>query len=174
MEALDVIMTRARERGAFEGVKLPNEGPCISHLCYADDVIFMDVWSKANILNLNRILRCFYLCSGLKVNLNKSSLYGVGVEEEEVELMAKNLGCKEGKLPFGFLGLTIGANMKRVKFWKPVGDKFNNKLSAWKAKCLSFAGRLTLAKIGDGSLAELLFIDVLCTKEGYTIIGSDS
>ncbi|KAJ0668540.1 putative RNA-directed DNA polymerase [Helianthus annuus] len=152
MEALDVIMTRARERGVFEGVKTPKEGPCISHLCYADDVIFMGVWSETNILNLNRILRCFYLCSGLKVNLNKSSLYGVGVVEEEVELMAKKLGCKEGKLPFGYLGLTIGANMKRAKLWKPVVDKFNKKLSAWKAKCLSFAGRLTLAKAVMGAL----------------------
>ncbi|KAJ0828828.1 putative RNA-directed DNA polymerase [Helianthus annuus] len=152
MQALDVIMTRANERNIFQGIKLPNEGPCISHLCYADDVIFMGEWSETNIVNLNRILRCFYMTSGLKVNLRKSSLYGVGVEDEEITRMATKLKCRKGDMPFGFLGLTIGANMKREKYWKPVIDKFNKKLSAWKAKCLSFAGRLVLAKAVMGAL----------------------
>lgn len=81
-------------------------------------------------------MRCFSLCTGLKVNLNKSSLYGVGVEDAEIEGMAGTLNCKIGSMPFNFLGLMIGANMKREKYWKIVLDKFNKKLSAWKAKCL--------------------------------------
>ncbi|KAJ0482676.1 hypothetical protein HanIR_Chr13g0656551 [Helianthus annuus] len=165
MEALDIIMDRAGKRGDFKGIKLPNEGPCISHLCYADDVIFMGEWSETNILNLNRILRCFYVCSGLRVNLNKSSLYGVGVEEEEIENMTNRLKCRKGSMSFGFLGLTIGANMKRIKFWKPVVDKFNTKLSAWKAKCLSFAGRMILAKAVMGALPNYYFSMYLAPKK---------
>ncbi|KAJ0603386.1 putative RNA-directed DNA polymerase [Helianthus annuus] len=157
MEALEVIMKRADERGVFKGINLPNNGPCISHLCYADDVIFMGEWSETNIKNLNRILRCFFLCSGLKVNLDKSSITGVGVEVEEVERMAEMLKCRKGTTPFKFLGLTVGANMKRVKHWKPVIDKFNTKLSAWKAKCLSFAGRVVLAKAVLGALPNYYF-----------------
>ncbi|KAJ0842900.1 putative reverse transcriptase zinc-binding domain-containing protein [Helianthus annuus] len=42
--------------------------------------------------------------------------------------------------------------MKRVKFWQPVVERFNKKLSKWKAKNLSFAGRVTLAKAVLGSL----------------------
>ncbi|KAJ0546758.1 putative RNA-directed DNA polymerase [Helianthus annuus] len=67
LEALDVIMKRAIKMGLFKGVTLPRDGTVISHLCYADDAIFLGEWSETNIKNLNRILRCFYLCSGLKV-----------------------------------------------------------------------------------------------------------
>ncbi|XP_021991319.1 uncharacterized protein LOC110888086 [Helianthus annuus] len=165
MEAQDVIMTRAGKRGAFKGIKVPNKGPCISHLHYAEDVIFMREWSETNILNLNRILRCFYLCSGLKVDLNKSSLYGVGVEEEEIERMARKLKCKKGNMSFGFLGLAIGANMKRVKFWKPVAEKFNTKLPARKAKCLSFTERFVLAKAVMGALPNYYFSIYLAPKK---------
>ncbi|PWA57049.1 reverse transcriptase domain, Reverse transcriptase zinc-binding domain protein [Artemisia annua] len=38
--------------------------------------------------NLLRILRCFRLASGIKVNLSKSALYGVGVDRNEVDWMA--------------------------------------------------------------------------------------
>ncbi|KAJ0527046.1 putative RNA-directed DNA polymerase [Helianthus annuus] len=152
LEALNILMNRAVDVGVFKGVVLPNGGPTLSHLFYADDVIFIGEWSEENIKNLNRILRCFNLCSGLKVNLNKSCVYGVGVEEEENQNMANLIHCKAGMFPCTFLGLPIGANMKRVKYWKPIIDKFNAKLSGWKAKSLSLAGRVTLAKAVLGAL----------------------
>ncbi|KAJ0500051.1 putative RNA-directed DNA polymerase [Helianthus annuus] len=165
LEALDVIMKRAIENGLFKGVKLPKDGPTISHLCYADDAIFLGEWSEANIKNLNRILRCFYLCSGLKVNVGKCNLFGVGVQDDEIEDMAKNLNCKAGKTPFNFLGIPIGANMKRVKNWKPIVDKFNSKLSSWKARWLSMAGRIVLAKDVLGALPNYFFSIFLAPKK---------
>ncbi|XP_021985231.1 uncharacterized protein LOC110881199 [Helianthus annuus] len=101
----------------------------------------------------------------LKVNLNKSSLYGLGAEDAEIEGMAGTLNCKIGSMPFNFLGLTIGANMKREKYWKIVLDEFNKKLSAWKAKCLSFAGRMVLAKAVMGALPNYFFSMYLAPKK---------
>ncbi|KAJ0897481.1 putative RNA-directed DNA polymerase [Helianthus annuus] len=152
LEALNVIMERAVDRGVFKGVSLPNGGPSISHLFYADDIVFIGEWSEENVLNLNRILRCFFLCSGLKVNLDKSTLFGAGVSEEHVVNMVSSIRCKAGEFPFDFLGIPVGSNMKRIKFWKPIVDKFNVKLSGWKAKSLSKAGRVTLAKAVLGAL----------------------
>ncbi|GJV71812.1 hypothetical protein Tco_1491807 [Tanacetum coccineum] len=51
----------------------------ISHLQFADDALIIGEWSLLNAKNLSRILTCFHLASGLKVNFNKSKLYGVGV-----------------------------------------------------------------------------------------------
>ncbi|KAJ0546413.1 putative reverse transcriptase zinc-binding domain-containing protein [Helianthus annuus] len=101
----------------------------------------------------------------IESEFKKSCLYGVGVGEEEIEEMAEKLNCSKGKLPFNFLGLTIGANMKRVKNWKPVIDKFNSKLSAWKANCLSFAGRMVLAKAVTGALPNYYFSMYLAPKK---------
>ncbi|KAM0043486.1 putative reverse transcriptase zinc-binding domain-containing protein [Helianthus debilis subsp. tardiflorus] len=101
---------------------------------------------------LNRLLRWLSLVSGLKVNRAKSKLYGVGVPDSEVESFARRVNCGAGSLPFTYLGIPIGVNMKRAKFWKPVLDRFLTKLSRWKANHLSFAGRMTLAKSVLGSL----------------------
>lgn len=44
------------------------------------------------------------------------------------------------------LGVPVGANMALKKHWRPIIDKFQARLSTWKAKNLSFGGRLTLIK----------------------------
>ncbi|KAI3745346.1 hypothetical protein L1987_58457 [Smallanthus sonchifolius] len=152
LEALSMFMNKALNLGLLQGIRLPNNGPIVSHLCYADDVIFLGPWSERNLVNLIRLLRCFQLVTGLKVNPVKSSLFGVGVDDSDVARVAKGFNCKVGKFPFIYLGLPIGANMKRVKHWSPVIDRFNKRLSSWKAKSLSFAGRVTLAKAVLGSL----------------------
>ncbi|XP_035831848.1 uncharacterized protein LOC118480940 [Helianthus annuus] len=81
MEALSGIMKAAESTGLFKGIKVTNDGPYLSHLIYADDVMFVGEWSLSNINNLRRMLRCFYLVSGLKVNLAKCSIFGVGVKD---------------------------------------------------------------------------------------------
>lgn len=119
---------------------------------YADDVTFIGEWSEMNFVNLNRILRCFYLSSGLKVNLHKSKVYGVGVENIEINRLASILCCEPANFSFSYIGLPNGANMNLSKNWKPIIDKFNSKLSKWKANNLSFGGRLMLVKSILGSL----------------------
>ncbi|KAJ9547979.1 hypothetical protein OSB04_020522 [Centaurea solstitialis] len=93
-------------------------------------------WSVRNVLNLLRILRCFHLSSGLKANLVKTSLMGIGVEPSEVSSLASRLNCKAGQLPFNFLG---------VPTFK------------WKSSMLSSAGRMTLCKTVLGSLGSYIF-----------------
>ncbi|KAJ0923662.1 hypothetical protein HanPSC8_Chr05g0218711 [Helianthus annuus] len=152
MQVLDMFMKRALDLGLLHGIKLPNGGPIISHLCYADDVIFIGEWSMHNVVSLNRFFRCLFLVTGLKVNHHKCRLYGVRVDGQEVTQMAQALKCGVGAFPFSYLGVPIGANMKRKIHWQPVVEKFNKRLSSWKARNLSFAGRVTLAKVVLGSL----------------------
>ena len=57
------------------------------------------------------ILKCFEQVSGIRVNFNKSKLYGVGVNEEEIGEMARWMRCGVGELPFVYLGLPIGECM---------------------------------------------------------------
>ena len=68
MVGLHVAILEASSKGLFQGLTLPNSGPSISHLLFAYDVMFVGKWSTSNAVNLTRILRCFHLASGLKVN----------------------------------------------------------------------------------------------------------
>ncbi|XP_052622513.1 uncharacterized protein LOC128127842 [Lactuca sativa] len=146
MEGLNQAINKARELGLLTGIGLPGMGPTLSHMFYADDAIFVGEWDRSSIKNLSALLKCFHISSGLKVNFFKSRLFGVGILPSELQSMANILGCATGTFSFNHLGIPVGANMGLIKHWQPILDKFKSRLSDWKAKTLSFGGRLTLIK----------------------------
>nr|GEV90596.1 putative RNA-directed DNA polymerase, eukaryota, reverse transcriptase zinc-binding domain protein [Tanacetum cinerariifolium] len=146
MEALHIALMEAREKGVFKGVEVGKNKAEISHIQYADDALLVGEWSEIIITNLIRILRCFQVSSGLKVNLNKSRLMGVEVKNDEFKRVARSIKCKNGSLPFIYLGLPVGSSMRKITSWEPIVSKLHLKLAKWKAKSLSFGGRLTLIK----------------------------
>ncbi|GJV04923.1 RNA-directed DNA polymerase, eukaryota, reverse transcriptase zinc-binding domain protein [Tanacetum coccineum] len=111
-----------------------------------DDVVFIGEWNSSNIKTVAKVLNCFYLASGLKINFHKSKLMGVGVNSNEVESVANLVGCSTFSSPFKYLGVIVGDNMSRLKPWEDVISKVSNRLSNWKLKTLSIGGRLTLIK----------------------------
>jgi len=70
----------------------------------------------------------------------------LGRDEAWARESADILGCEFVKLPILYLGIPLGANMKKSASWQPIIDKIQSKLQAWKCSCLSRAGRLTLIK----------------------------
>ncbi|GJX29545.1 RNA-directed DNA polymerase, eukaryota, reverse transcriptase zinc-binding domain protein [Tanacetum coccineum] len=111
------------------------------------------------------MLHCFFLASGLKVNVYKSSLYGVDVRLADVQHMAESFGCLGNNLPFTYLGVKVGANMLRLNSWSDVVKKMSNKLSTWKAKTLSVGGRLTLLKSVLGAIP-IYYMSLFKAPEG--------
>ncbi|GKA90243.1 hypothetical protein Tco_0812113 [Tanacetum coccineum] len=55
----------------------------VSFLGDLDNGFFSGQWKDSNFQNIVRILQCFFLASGFKINLHKCSLLGVGVEFDE-------------------------------------------------------------------------------------------
>ncbi|XP_021974438.1 uncharacterized protein LOC110869497 [Helianthus annuus] len=157
MEALSCIIDKVVEVGVLPGIKLPNDGPTLSHLFFADDALIVGEWGENNAMNVVRILRCFHACSGLRINLSKSNLYGIGANSAEVEDLANVVGCKKDTLPFKYLGLKVGANMNRINNWKPVYDIFESRLALWKSAFLSMVGRITLIRSVLQSLPSYYF-----------------
>ncbi|GJT09776.1 RNA-directed DNA polymerase, eukaryota [Tanacetum coccineum] len=129
----------------FKGLSIQGSDP-ISHLFYADDAVFLGEWSEENLVNLVRILDCFYLASGLKINLHKSKILGVGVPKEIVDQGASLIGCEVLSTPFTYLGVTVGDKMTRRSAWLNTVQKIKARLSKWKSKTLSVGGRVTLLK----------------------------
>ncbi|GJQ97241.1 putative RNA-directed DNA polymerase, eukaryota, reverse transcriptase zinc-binding domain protein [Tanacetum coccineum] len=155
--SLHNALADAVTKGLISGVTLNNSNINISHLFYADDVIITSEWNARELKNIIRVFHIFYLASGLKINIHKSNIYGIGVNDEDVSSMAHNVGCISGDLPFTYLGLPIGSNMNSIASWKMVIDRFQSRLSSWKANLLSFGGRLTLIKSVLGSLGIYYF-----------------
>ena len=85
MEGFHVALEEANRAGAFHGVTIGVSGLHVSHLLYADDAVLFCDWGVENANRIIRIMRVFHLASGLKINLLKSKLIGVGVDYEEVQ-----------------------------------------------------------------------------------------
>nr|GEW74205.1 hypothetical protein [Tanacetum cinerariifolium] len=83
-------------------------------------------WNRQDMINIIYVLNVFYLASGLKINVSKSNIYGLGMNHQDIEDMARDTRCGS--------------------------DRFRARLSSWKANMLSIGGRLTLIKFVLGSL----------------------
>nr|GEY17098.1 hypothetical protein [Tanacetum cinerariifolium] len=94
-------------------------------------------WSDSNLDNMLRILNCFYLASGLRINVSKSQVLGIGVPSDIVQQGASRIGCDIMKMPFKYLGVMVGDNMSRLSAWSNSIQKIRAKLSKWKVKTLS-------------------------------------
>ncbi|GKB05296.1 RNA-directed DNA polymerase, eukaryota, reverse transcriptase zinc-binding domain protein [Tanacetum coccineum] len=140
IEALHVAVEDAINVGLYHGVQVRSLH--ISYLLFVNDVLFLREWSCSNIIRLVSLLQCFHDVSGLKINLQKSNLYGIGVNTYEISNLASFTGCTPQRLPFTYLGILIGSNMSRIKEWNPIIDKFKKRLSKWKANMLSIGGRI--------------------------------
>nr|XP_043609708.1 uncharacterized protein LOC122581544 [Erigeron canadensis] len=157
MEVISVMPKRACEARRIRGIQLPNQGPILSHLLYADDCMFMGEWEEENLKQVTHLLKVFHIVSGLKINLNKSFLFAVGVENSEVSRLAGRFKCREGSFPFDHLGIRIGGNMNRIASWDFLFDIFEARLAVWKSRCISMAGRVILIKAVMESLPTYYF-----------------
>nr|GEV41184.1 RNA-directed DNA polymerase, eukaryota, reverse transcriptase zinc-binding domain protein [Tanacetum cinerariifolium] len=117
----------------YKGVNLDNSLQ-LSHLFYADDVVII------------RVLDYFFRAFSLRINLHKSKLIGIDVDQSMVEAATSNIGCMALNLPFSYLEIIIGGNMSRIKAWDDIINKVLCRLSKWKMKILSIGGRFTLLK----------------------------
>jgi hypothetical protein len=95
---------------------------------------------------LRVVLNLFADMSGLKVNFQKSLLVGVNISDSWLTEAASILNCKVGKIPFLYLGLSIGGDPRKLVFWEPAVANIKSRLLGWQSRFLSFGGRLTLLK----------------------------
>ncbi|GJV91216.1 hypothetical protein Tco_1539029 [Tanacetum coccineum] len=114
----------------IRGVKVGDNGVDLSYFQFADDALLLGKWSHDNARNLCRILRCFNMASSLKVNFSKSKFFGIGVTPHEVSRSQHE------------------QNMQLKAYHR----KIQKRLTAWKARSLSYGGRLTLIKSVLGAL----------------------
>nr|GEW85579.1 RNA-directed DNA polymerase, eukaryota, reverse transcriptase zinc-binding domain protein [Tanacetum cinerariifolium] len=124
---------------------------------YLDDVLKILVLEKSGAVGFKAMERLEYrhyrarigfLLSyiGFRINMSKSKLMGISVDEEKVDQAASKIGCVALKSLFSYLGSKVGGTISRIQSWNEIVDSMIVRLSKWKMKTLSTGRRLTLLK----------------------------
>ena len=122
------LMDKAYENGVIKGFTVGREAVHVSHLQFADDTLFLLDAKSKNLRNANCILKFFSVCSTLNINMEKSSLVGINLDDALVDSLASRLGCVESSWPIKYLGLPLGGNPMSTEFWRPVMEKVTKRL----------------------------------------------
>jgi hypothetical protein len=144
VEGFSGVMREAVSMGLYRGFAVGGSSVAISHLQYADDTLCIGEASVENLWALKAILRGFEMASGLKVNYWKSGLVGVNVPSAFMDTACMFLNCRQGTIPFKYLGLPIGANPRSENTWNPLIDLLRKRLFSWRNRHISFGGRIVL------------------------------
>jgi len=160
-EGLVGVVRQAEEKMLVESIEVGEKRVKVSMVQYANDTLFFYKALIQSVLTLKAIMKCFELALGLKVNYSKSKVGGVGVNMNQTMIFASILNCDIMKAPFSYLGVMVGGNHKICVFWEGMLIKLRSRLSAWKGKSLSLAGRLCLIKSVLTSLP-LFYVSIFC------------
>ena len=145
-EGLVRLVREAVKGNLLTGLKVGRKEVVMSLLQFVDDTLFFCEDSFTNVVTLKAILRGFELASSLKINFHKSKLAGLNVLDKDIDCYTKTLNCSTMGTPFNYLGIEVGGNSRKEKFWEPVLNKLKSRLNVWKGRFLSMAGRICLVK----------------------------
>ncbi|KAF7839819.1 DNA polymerase alpha subunit B [Senna tora] len=138
---------RAIGSGDWRPIKLGREGPPISHLFFADDLVIFLEASMNQVDIVKRVLNDFCSTSGQKVNKNKARVFfSKNVGHTRVEELSQALGFEYTGDLRSYLGVPILHQRVNKSTYNYILKSVRNKLSSWKSNCLSLAGRATLVK----------------------------
>lgn len=118
-ELLSRSLNLLLENTAFAPYVVPKSCSPISHLSYADDVIIFSSGKKKSLLLIMKTIRNYELCSGQKINVQKSSfITGSSLAPDRKEKIKRITGFSHKLIPVKYLGCPLFYGRKKKTFWR--------------------------------------------------------
>lgn len=153
MERLSHAIQEAVKSGEWHPIKMGRRGLPLSHLFFADDLIVFGQTSEVQMTTFKRIITQFCAASGHKVSLSKTKVYfSKNVSVCSRRAICSRLGYNEMNSLGKYLGVPLITGRVSASTYQYLSQRLRIKLAGWKAKTLSLAGRITLAKSALASI----------------------
>lgn len=144
-EALSRGITSLFNCGKVQHFQVPRGCPPVTHLLYADDTLIFLTGMSKHIKCLLQFIKDYEASSGQKVNNNKSSFIITRKASAAAITRVSNLTGFQHKTGLqSYLGVPLYEGRKRISQFKELMDKICRRVSSWKSKYLSMAGRRCL------------------------------
>ncbi|KAG7543595.1 Reverse transcriptase zinc-binding domain [Arabidopsis thaliana x Arabidopsis arenosa] len=143
MNVLSHMIDKAAQNKSFE--YHPNcKHMNLTHLCFADDLMIFVKGNKKSVESVLKVFDEFATHSGLKISLEKSTLYMAGVSTTQKDEILQQFPFEYGSLPVRYLGLPLLTKKMTTADYLPLIERIRSQIQSWTARALSFAGRLQL------------------------------
>jgi len=124
------------------GIKTSINGPTITHVMYADDVVLFSKASRKDAASLVKTLEKYCRWSGQAINKNKLGVFFSKYTQNQARRSIKGiLQVKSLKKDAVYLGVPMFLSKAPSKDFAFLQGKLEAKLTGWRSKCLSWAGR---------------------------------
>nr|XP_043629995.1 uncharacterized protein LOC122601295 [Erigeron canadensis] len=147
MEVLTLLLHKASANSDFRfHNRCEKQG--VIDLCFADD-LFIFARGEANSARIiSDALNDFQNMSGLVPSLPKSTVFLSNVPNHVKNAILEIMPFEHGELPVKYLGVPLVSSRLLYKDCKILVEKMENRITNWRNKFLSFAGRLQLMTFG--------------------------
>ena len=147
MERLANMINEKVYEGSWKGVKASLNGPNITHLFFADDILLFSETDDVNCDTIMDTMDMFCEMSGQSINYQKSLLFvSPNVPRGRKNALHFRCGIPLTDNLGKYLGVPLIHSKMDKRTFKDVLEKTQNRLSGWKTRLLNLAGRVTLVK----------------------------
>lgn len=116
----------------------------LTHLMFADDLMVVTDGKVRSMEGIVNVFDTFAKISGLRISMEKTTMYMGGVPTDIRLEIESRFQFKSGQLPVRYLGLPLTTKSMSSSDYQPLLETIRNRISSWKNRFLSYAGRLEL------------------------------
>jgi exonuclease III len=152
---VELLAQKIREDENIKGIEI--ETVCYKIVQFADDTALI-IKDQMSLLRAMDIINDFYKVSGLKLNVDKTTLVNMNIDEEiPIHPLLQALGLKWCNEAFRYLGIWFhrDINIMEFKNFRHRLEKMNNILKIWLRRDLSLKGKVTILK--SLALSQLIY-----------------
>lgn len=113
---------------------------------YADGVVTFIRPDLRSLKACSLLIEDFGVASGLRTNIAKCFAHPICCSDEQLQLIAAELGCQVMGWPCRYLGLPLGLRKISAAQLQYLIDRMADRLPAWQVRLLFRAGRLELVR----------------------------
>ena len=147
MEKLSIYISQRVGEGSWLPISISKDGPPISHLLFADDVLLFCKAKNSQVRIVLDTLDDFCMASGLRVNFKKSrALSSKNVSRRRKENFTGISSIRFTTDLDKYLGVPLVQGRVKKSIFFEVLEKIQRRLASWKGQLFNRTGRMCLAK----------------------------
>ena len=142
----EILAIKIRNNKNIKGLKINNNEFKLSQ--FADDTTVLLDGSSTSLNQTLEELSFFARISGLNVNFDKTQVVWIGAKKYSSDSIKTKWKLSWGSEQFKLLGITFDVDLNKIQDinYKDKILKITNSIKAWKRRCLTPLGKITVIK----------------------------